>query len=69
MLCLVALPEEVRLRLRKGQISFAHGRALVGIVDATAIARRIVAERLTVEETELSWSRKTGQGAKVYSTG
>jgi len=53
MLCLVALPEEVRLRLRAGQISFAHGRALVGVADSTSLARRVVAERLTVRETEL----------------
>ena len=52
MLCLVALPEEVRLRLRDGQIGFAHGRALLGLADPEALARRIVAERLTVEETE-----------------
>ena len=52
MLCLVALPEEVRLRLRNGQIGFAHGRALLGLADPAALARRIVAERLTVEETE-----------------
>jgi ParB family chromosome partitioning protein len=52
MLCLVALPEEVRLRLRRGQISFAHGRALLGLEDPAAFARRIVAERLTEQETE-----------------
>jgi ParB family chromosome partitioning protein len=52
MLCLVALPEEVRLRLRSGQISFAHGRALLGLEDPAALARRIVAERLTERETE-----------------
>ena len=52
MACLLALPEEVRLRLRNGQIGFAHGRALLGLADPEALARRIVAERLTVEETE-----------------
>jgi ParB family chromosome partitioning protein len=52
MLCLVALPEEVRLRLRSGQISFAHGRALLGLEDPTALARRVVAERLTERQTE-----------------
>jgi ParB family chromosome partitioning protein len=52
MLCLVALPEEVRLRLRRGQLSYAHGRALLGLEDPAALARRIVAERLTERETE-----------------
>jgi ParB family transcriptional regulator, chromosome partitioning protein len=52
MLCLVALPEEVRLRVRKGQISFEHGRVLVGTPDPTSLARRIVAEGLTVRETK-----------------
>jgi ParB family chromosome partitioning protein len=36
MLCLVALPDDVRLRLRKGQISFEHGRALIGVADSTS---------------------------------
>ncbi len=53
MLCLVALPEEVRLRLRAGQIGFEHARVLVGVTDAASLARRIVEERLTVRETEL----------------
>ncbi len=53
MLCLVALPEEVRLRLRMGQIGFGHSRALLGLEDPAALARRIVAERLTVRETEV----------------
>jgi ParB family chromosome partitioning protein len=53
MLSLVALPEEVRLSLRNGQISFAHGRVLVGAADPMYLVRRIVAERLTVRETEL----------------
>jgi len=53
MLCLAALPEEVRLRLRMGQIGFGHGRALLGTEDPAALARRIVTERLTVRETEL----------------
>jgi ParB family chromosome partitioning protein len=52
MLCLVALPEDVRVRLRKGQLSYAHGRVLLGLPDPAALARRIVAERLTVRETE-----------------
>jgi ParB family transcriptional regulator, chromosome partitioning protein len=52
MLYLVALPEEVRVRLRRGQLSYAHGRALLGLQDPAALARRIVAERLSLPATE-----------------
>jgi ParB/RepB/Spo0J family partition protein len=53
MLSLVALPEEVRQRLRNGQIGIAHARALAKTADPTYLARRVIAEKLTVRETEL----------------
>ena len=53
MLCLAALPEEVRLRLRAGQFGFEHARVLVGVTDAASLAHRIVGEQLTVRDTEL----------------
>jgi ParB family chromosome partitioning protein len=52
MLCLAALPDSVKAPLRSGQISFGHARVLLGAADPAALARRIVAERLTVRETE-----------------
>jgi ParB/RepB/Spo0J family partition protein len=53
MLSLVALPEEVRYRLLNGQIGFAHARAVAKAADPTSLARRVIAEKLTVHETEL----------------
>jgi ParB family chromosome partitioning protein len=53
MLRLLALPDEVRDTLHRGQISFGHGRALLVAADPATLARRVVAERLTVRETEL----------------
>jgi ParB family chromosome partitioning protein len=53
MLRLLVLPDEVKDTLHKGNISFGHGRALLGAAEPAALARRIVAERLTVRETEL----------------
>lgn len=53
MLRLLALPDEVKDTLHQGRISYGHGRALLGATMPAALARRIVAERLTVRETEL----------------
>lgn len=53
LLRLLSLPDEVKDKLHSGDISFGHGRALLGAAMPGALARRIVAERLTVRETEL----------------
>jgi ParB family chromosome partitioning protein len=53
MLTLVALPEEVKHSLRSGQIGFAHARAVARAADPICLARRVIAEKLTVRETEL----------------
>ncbi len=53
MLRLLALPDEVKDTLHQGRISYGHGRALLSATMPAALARRIVAERLTVRETEL----------------
>ena len=54
MLCLVVLPEEVRLRLRSGLYQAPHGRALLGLEDPNALGApgAFVAERLTERQTE-----------------
>jgi ParB family transcriptional regulator, chromosome partitioning protein len=65
MLCLLALPDEVQVRLRRGQLSYAHGRALLGLEDPAALARRAVEERLSVRETErlaAQWRAATQAG-------
>jgi ParB family chromosome partitioning protein len=53
LLRLLALPDEVKDTLHQGRISYGHGRALLSAAMPAALARRIVAERLTVRETEL----------------
>lgn len=64
MLRLLALPDEVKDSMHQGRISFGHARALLTANEPTALARRIVAERLTVRETELL----AGQLQAVSST-
>ncbi len=67
LLCLAALPEEVKATLRMGRIGFGHARAILGAADAAALARRVVAEGLTVRETEALAAQpqpRQGRGAK-----
>jgi ParB family transcriptional regulator, chromosome partitioning protein len=52
MLRLLRLPEEVQAMIRDGGISVGHARVLVNAADPVALARRVVAEGLTVRQTE-----------------
>jgi ParB family chromosome partitioning protein len=52
VLRLLTLPDEVKEIMHKRRIKFGHARALLGAVDPVALSRRIIAERLTVRETE-----------------
>jgi len=65
MLCLAALPDSVKTTLRTGQISFGHARVLLGAADPAALARRIVAEHLTVRETEALAALPAAEGAEA----
>ena len=65
---LLDLPQDVREMLVNGEISMGHARALIGSPDPSAIAREIVADGLTVRQTEdraraakPSRSRSTGK--------
>jgi len=49
---LMALPSEVRHLVEENKISAGHARALIGVADALAIARRIIAEGLSVRAVE-----------------
>lgn len=49
---LMALPTEVRRLVEENKISAGHARALIGVADALAIARRIIAEGLSVRAVE-----------------
>jgi ParB family chromosome partitioning protein len=52
---LLNLPQEVQEEMRKGRISFAHGRALLELSDANQqrrLAQQIISNRLSVNELE-----------------
>lgn len=52
MLRLLGLPESVRDLVMDRRISAGHARALIGAADPSALAMKIVAEGLTVRQTE-----------------
>lgn len=49
---LLNLPKEVQEMVRKNQLSAGHARALVGRTDALELAKKIIAEGLSVRQTE-----------------
>jgi ParB family chromosome partitioning protein len=52
MMRLTKLPAEVQALIVSGQLSAGHARALIGVPDPLATARRIVAEGLNVRQAE-----------------
>ena len=52
MMRLTKLPAEVQDYIAKGELSAGHARALIGVPDPLAAAKRIVAEGLNVRQTE-----------------
>jgi ParB family chromosome partitioning protein len=52
MMRLTKLPSEVQAYIAKGELSAGHARALIGVPDPLAIAKRIVDEGLNVRQTE-----------------
>jgi ParB family chromosome partitioning protein len=52
MMRLIRLPDEVQALIASGQLSAGHARALIGVGNATSVARRVVAEALNVRQTE-----------------
>ena len=52
MLRLLRLPPAVQALLQEGKLTAGHARALIGCVDAEALARRIVEEDLNVRAVE-----------------
>lgn len=52
---LLKLPQEIQVEIKKGKISFAHGRVLLEIGDANQqrrLAQKIIAQDLSVRELE-----------------
>ena len=52
MMRLTKLPAEVQAYIAKGDLSAGHARALIGVPDPLAAAKRIVEEGLNVRQTE-----------------
>src|SRR5947209_20253171 len=52
MMRLTKLPPEVQAYIASGQLSAGHARALIGVSDPAAAAKRIVEQGLNVRETE-----------------
>jgi ParB family chromosome partitioning protein len=52
MMRLTKLPAEVQGLISSGQLTAGHARALIGVPDPIAAAKRIVEEGLTVRQTE-----------------
>src|ERR1700742_2203122 len=52
MMRLTKLPAEVHAYISSGQLSAGHARALIGVPDPSAAARRIVEEGLNVRQAE-----------------
>lgn len=52
MMRLTKLPDDVQDLIAAGQLSAGHARALIGVPDPSAAAKRIIAEGLNVRQTE-----------------
>ncbi len=52
MMRLTKLPEEVQAYIASGELSAGHARALIGVPDPAAAAKRAVEEGLSVRQTE-----------------
>lgn len=52
ILRLLNLPEEIQLMVKEGKLSAGHARALVGLDNASALAKTIVAKDLNVRQVE-----------------
>ena len=52
LLRLLNLPEDVQILLRDGDLSAGHARALIPANDPSGLAKRVVAEGLSVRKTE-----------------
>jgi len=63
LLRLLSLPEDVRAHVIEGRLSAGHARALIGHQDASSLARRVVAEGLSVRQVEKLVKTKAGDAA------
>lgn len=64
MLRLLTLPDDVRRLMEDGRLSAGHARALITAEDPSALARKVVADSLSVRQTE-DLVRKMAAAAKA----
>ena len=68
MMRLLKLPEQTRTYLAAGEISAGHARALLAVKDSDSVAKRIIADGLTVRDVEHIGQREAdtavSEGAK-----
>lgn len=63
---LLSLPEGVLDHIEAGRLDMGHGRALIGLDDAAALAERAVKDKLSVREVEkLARKARSGGAAPV----
>ncbi|MBI2819869.1 MAG: ParB/RepB/Spo0J family partition protein [Acidobacteria bacterium] len=68
---LLKLPEDVRKRVASGELSMGHAKVLMGLESAEAqkaLAARIVAQGLSVRQTEAVAKEKPGRKTNFYKT-
>jgi ParB family transcriptional regulator, chromosome partitioning protein len=68
LLRLLALPEEVQAFVRDGKLSAGHARALITSPDPLGLARRVIADGLSVRETERLAKVVAGKAPKGKSS-
>ncbi len=70
MIRLLALPDAIKAMLDDDRLTTGHARALLGVKDATVLARKIVAKGLSVRQVEALVKKhgKTGRPRKKAST-
>lgn len=66
---LLALPDDVQALLRDGQLSAGHARALITTDNASVLARKVVAEGLSVRQTEALAKKSDGGKPNSRSRG
>ena len=50
---LLSLPEQVLLMVESGELSSGHARSLIGLVNSTEIAKKIIQKKLSVRQSEI----------------
>lgn len=69
MLRLMQLPDSVQDAMASGQISMGHGRAILGSVEPEVLLQEVLAEDLSVRETEKRAADSAGREIGVKKSG